>query len=534
MPDDASDDKLIDLVGIAKRFGGVHALSGVDLHLRRGEVLALVGENGAGKSTLLKVLGGVHQPDAGTIGIDGQTVQLTRPLDSLDRGIAFIHQELSVLDNLDVAGNVFLGREPRRFGLLGLLDRGKMRSESRRYLERLGLRIDPSTRVAELSIAQRQLVEIARALSLNARVIIMDEPTSSLTLDETDRLLDVIAELRRQGVSIIYVSHRLGEIERIADRVTVLRDGRNAGALQREAEAASERITHDNMVRLMVGRDLGEGRGRPVGDSSPGEVVVRLDALRTRAFPQHAVSLDLRAGEIVGLAGLVGAGRSALVQTVFGVEPIVGGRVMIDGSAAAIRSPRDAIRERIFLVPEDRRGNGLVLDFSVRANTTLPGLSRHATVGLVRKGSERRVANDACERLRTKTASVETAAGNLSGGNQQKVVIGKWLALEDAGGRPVPPRLLLLDEPTRGIDVGAKAGIYELMRRLAEEGAAILMVSSDMEEVLGVSDRVAVMCEGRLTGVLPRAEATEDSVIRLAVRGMTEQNEAIPSREAVA
>lgn len=516
---------MLELLDISKRFGGVVALRGVSLRVDKGEVLALVGENGAGKSTLLKVLGGIHRPDhphhpdhahhpnAGEIRVDGKPVVFNKPADSLDRGIAFIHQELSVLDNLDIAGNVHLGRELTRFGLL---NRGAMCRASAIHMNRLGMTLDPATPLKDLSIAQRQMVEIARALSLDARLIIMDEPTSSLTLDETDRLLTVIDGLRCDGVSVIYVSHRLAEIGRIADRVTVLRDGRNAGELTRGADDPLHRISHDNMVRMMVGRDL---QRHEIGSPrTGGRVAVSLERVRTRAFPKHEVSIEFRAGEILGVAGLVGAGRSALAQTVFGAEPLVGGRVLIEGQRPLrLRSTRDAIGERIYLVPEDRRGRGLLLDFSISANVTLASLNRHSTLGLVRRQSEIDAAVEVRDRLDVKTDAVDTRVGNLSGGNQQKIVLGKWLAFTDKQRRPIVPRLFILDEPTRGIDVGAKASIYQLMRKLADDGAAIWMVSSDMEEVLAISDRVAVMREGRLAGVLDRADCTEESIMQLAV-----------------
>ena len=505
-------DPLLELDGISKRFGGVVALDRVSLHVLPGEVLALVGENGAGKSTLMKVIGGVHQPDAGRMRVDGRPTTFAKPADSLNRGIAFIHQELSVLDNLDVAGNVFLGREKRR---LGLLDRAAMRRESAVHLRRLGMTLDPATPVSDLSIAQCQMVEIARALSTEARLIIMDEPTSSLTLEETGKLLEVVDRLRSDGVSVIYVSHRLGEIEQIADRVTALRDGKNAGGLLRDDADPRKQILHDNMVRLMVGRDIKAPQHKPREMS--GELAVRLEGVRTRAFPRHAVSLDLRAGEILGVAGLVGAGRSALAQTVFGVEPLVGGRVLVDGRPLRLDSARDAIAAGIYLVPEDRRGRGLLTDFTVKSNVTLPAMDRHSTLGLISETSERAAAEEARQRLAVKTASVETRVVNLSGGNQQKVVLAKWLARKDAAGRPLIPRLFILDEPTRGIDVGAKASIYTLMRKLADDGAAVLMISSDMEEVLAVSDRVAVMREGAVTGILDRADCTEERVMNLAV-----------------
>ncbi|HEY9284190.1 MAG TPA: sugar ABC transporter ATP-binding protein, partial [Pyrinomonadaceae bacterium] len=334
-----------------------------------------------------------------------------------------------------------------------------------------------------------------------ARLLIMDEPTSSLTLTETERLMGVVRDLRSQGVSVIYISHRLGEVRELADRVVTLRDGKNAGTLARDE------ITHDRMVRMMVGRDINSFYAR--GEQGEGEARFGVRSLRTRRYPQHAVTFDVRRGEIFGCAGLVGAGRSELAHAIFGVEPAVGGTITLGGEEVTVRSPRDAIRRGIYLVPEDRRRCGLNVEELIRKNVSLPALPRYSTAGVVRVAEERKVAERFCAQLNVKAPSVEVRAGNLSGGNQQKVVLAKWLSLG--------PRVLVFDEPTRGIDVGAKQEIYDLMRGLAREGVAIMMISSDMEEVLGVSDRVAVMHEGRLTGVLARQEFSEEAVMRLAV-----------------
>ena len=488
---------------IEKRFTGVHALKGVDFEVSAGEVVALLGENGAGKSTLMKVLGGVHQPDSGEVLIDGAPGAVQKVSDATRHGIAFIHQELNVLDNLDVAANVFLGREPTRGGPLRLVDRGRMEKETATHLARLGLDVRPDTPLSRLSIAQQQMVEIAKALSLDARILIMDEPTSSLTLTETARLLEVVKDLRAHGVAVIYISHRLGEVKEIADRAVVLRDGANAG------ELAREEITHDRMVRLMVGRDIESFYQHPVGERRPRYLEV--ESLRTARYPDKQVKFDVGRGEILGLAGLVGAGRSEAAQAIYGVDPAVESRLMLDGRPLRIRSSQDAIRHGIYLVPEDRRTAGLITDMPIRENVTLPALGRYAPAGLISFERERVGSKEVCGRLNVKAPSVEVRAANLSGGNQQKVVLAKWLALE--------PKVLIFDEPTRGIDVGAKAEIYELMRKLAESGVAIVMISSDMEEVINVSDRVAVMHEGRVTGVLERAECTEENIMRLAVGG---------------
>jgi ribose transport system ATP-binding protein len=492
---------VLEMKGISKRFPGVVALDSVDLEIQPGEVVALAGENGAGKSTLMKVLGGLHQPDSGQIRIDNQLVTIRSVADAISRGIGFIHQELNILDNLDVAGNVFLGREPAWGGPLRLIDRRKIHSQTNGYLERLGLNVPSETSLRDLSIAQQQMVEIAKALSLQARILIMDEPTSSLTLTETTRLLEVIKELRAQGVSIIYISHRLAEIVGLADRVVVLRDGRNAGALSRDD------IEHDRIVRLMVGRELNHFYVHAEAERRPRVFQVR--SLRTKRYPASAVSFDISEGEILGVAGLVGAGRSEVAQAIFGVDTPLEVTMLLDGQPLSIRSPRDAVRHGIYLIPEDRRQAGLILDAVIRENITLPALPRFASMGWIDGIRESAATSEICDRLGVRAPSVETRVANLSGGNQQKVVLAKWLSLD--------PKVLIFDEPTRGIDVGAKAEIYELMRSLAERGIAILMISSDMEEILRISTRVAVMHEGSVTGILDRTQCSEEAIMRLAV-----------------
>jgi ribose transport system ATP-binding protein len=487
--------------GVCKRFPGVVALDDVSLAVQPGEVVGLIGENGAGKSTLMNVLGGLVRADAGTIHFDGRSAVIRSVSDAIALGIGFIHQELNVVDNLDVAGNVYLGREPVWGGPLRLVNRRLMFARAEEYLRRLGLNISGATPLRELSLAQQQMVEIAKALSQNARLLIMDEPSSCLTLSETERLLCTVRDLRSHGVSVIYITHRLAEVRQCADRVVVLRDGRNAGELPRE------QIDHAAMVRLMVGRNLEDwyvsGSGRP----QPGYFQIR--GLRTRAYPHCRVDLDVGKGEVLGLAGLVGAGRSELAQAVFGVDPPLGGEIRLDGRRIRIRGPRDAIDAGISLVPEDRRRTGLITEMTVRENITMPGLWEYTVAGLIRAGREKAAAERQCTSLHIRTPSVETRVLHLSGGNQQKVVLGKWLALR--------PRVLIFDEPTRGIDVGAKAEIYKLIRALADGGVAILMISSDMEEVLGVADRVAVMHEGSISGVLQRHECTEEAIMHLAV-----------------
>jgi ribose transport system ATP-binding protein len=492
---------VLQLRNIQKRFLGVHALKGVSLDVHPGEVVALLGENGAGKSTLMKIVGGIEQPDSGEVLIDGARVVVRDVHTATSHGIAFIHQELNLLDNLDVAGNVLLGREPTGWGLLRLVDRRKMHAIVQPYLAQLGLSISADTTVAGLPIAQQQLVEIAKALSLKARLLIMDEPTSSLTLAETSRLHEIVAGLRADGVGVVYISHRLGEVRAVADRAVVLRDGANVGSLARDA------LTHDNMVRLMVGRDIAAQVHAP-GVAERDEYF-RVEGLRTGRYPHRTVSFAVSRGEILGVAGLVGAGRSEVAQAIFGVERPRAGRVLLDGAAIEIADPTAAIRQGLFLVPEDRRIAGLVVDFSVRENVTLPALDRYATHGLVSAAKERVGVRAVCNQFQVTAPSIEIKTANLSGGNQQKVVLAKWLALG--------PKVLIVDEPTRGIDVGAKAEIYALLRDLAHAGVAILMISSDMEEILNMSDRVAVMHEGAIAGTLARAECTEERIMTLAV-----------------
>lgn len=496
---------VLQMKGISKRFPGVVALDDVNLEVDRAEVVALIGENGAGKSTLMKILGGVIQKDAGSIRVDDQEVELRSPREASLYGIEFIHQELSVLDNLDVGANIFLRREPTRGGPLKLIDHNRLYREADRVLEKLGLNLSSRTPLGKLSIAQQQLVEIARSISAGARLLIMDEPTSSLTLTETRLLLETIKDLRAHGVSIIYISHRLDEVEEIADRAVVLRDGRNAGSLERGE------IRRSRMVRMMVGRDLQDFFAHADDARGGNEEWFTVRALRTLKYPHQSVSFNVGKGEVLGLAGLVGAGRSELARALFGIDESLEADINLAGQRLRIRSPQDAIEQGIYLVPEDRRSSGLVVDFNVRENISLPGLERYATAKLINAARELEVAEEMCREINIKTPTTEMRAGNLSGGNQQKVVLAKWLALS--------PKVLIFDEPTRGIDVGAKAEIYSLIRDLAAQGVSLIVISSEMEEVLGISDRIAIMHEGRITGILSRPEFSEEAVMRLATGG---------------
>ncbi len=491
---------LLDVRHLTKRFPGVVALDRVDLTLHRGEVLAVVGENGAGKSTLMNILAGVQQPDSGQIRLEGRPAVIRSVPVALRLGIALIHQELNLCDNLDVGANIFLGREPHR---LTFIKRRSIDRAARRLLESIGLDVSPRAIVGTLPIGRQQMVEIAKALSVDARILIMDEPTSSLSGQETEALFRVVRNLRRRGVSVVYISHRLGEVERLADRVVVLRDGRNAGQLSRD------QVDHRRMVQLMVGRDVAQFYSRQ--PRAVGTPLLEVENLIVPAHPTAALSFQVRCGEIVGIAGLVGAGRTELLRTLFGVDQPLGGTIKIGGRRRPLRSPVDAIRAGVALVPEDRKQQGLILEMTVRENISLAGLRRHRRrLGFLNVARERSDAAEMIAALNVKTPGDRQVVRFLSGGNQQKVVLAKWLALK--------PRLLLLDEPTRGIDVGAKQEIYHLMERLAASGIAILFASSEMEEILGMSDRALVMHQGRIAGALGRAELSEEAVMHFGNR----------------
>jgi ribose transport system ATP-binding protein len=501
---------LLEVRGIRKRFPGVLALDGVSLHLNAGETLALVGENGAGKSTLMKILAGVHRPDEGDFFLDGQPVQFANVNAAMAQGISLIHQELNLAENLTVAANIFLGRERVRGKYF--LKKGEMSHEAIDLIRRVGLSESlVNVPVGRLAPGQKQLVEIARALSLKARVIIMDEPTSSLTQKETDCLYEVIDDLKKSNVAIVYISHRLAEVKRLADRVTVLRDGKNAGDLQKNE------INHDALIRLMVGRDLKQFYPRNERAKKPGAPAIDVRGVVYAGGPKEPISFSIQGGEIVGMAGLVGAGRTELAEALFGLRPIVEGEVWIDGKKVDIDHPKDAIKAGFLMVPEDRRHHGLVLEKGVGFNLTLPNFDLLRNQGggplnsngiVISPRKEKAFGQELSTRLRVKTPSLSQSVGLLSGGNQQKVVLGKWLARQ--------PHIIILDEPTRGVDVGARSEIYALMDQLAASGVAVWMISSDLEEVLGMSDRVLVLHEGHLSGELSRSELSEESVMRLA------------------
>ncbi|MFG2148780.1 sugar ABC transporter ATP-binding protein [Streptomyces sp. NPDC048696] len=482
--------------GIRKAFPGVVALDGVDFALRRGEVHVLLGENGAGKSTLIKTLSGAHRPDGGRVLVDGHEVRIHSAQDAERLGIATIYQEFTLVPDLTVAENIFLGRQPRRFKMI---DRKRMEADAAVLLERVGVDVPPHARVRDLGIARLQMVEIAKALSLDARVLIMDEPTAVLTSDEVDKLFTLIRGLRADGVGIVFITHHLDEIAALGDRVTVLRDGRSVGQVPASTP-------EDELVRLMVGRDIDQQYPRERPDVGAPLLSVR-SLTRQGAF--HDVSFEVRAGEVVGLAGLVGAGRTEVARAVFGADRYDSGSVDVGGRRLPRHDVNAAMGAGIGLVPEDRKGQGLVLDASVQENLGLVTLRSATRAGLVDRKGQRAAAARIAERLGVRMAGLGQPVRTLSGGNQQKVVIGKWLLADT--------RVLILDEPTRGIDVGAKVEIYQLVNELTAAGHAVLMISSDLPEVLGMSDRVLVMAQGRIAGELPAGEATQEAVMELAV-----------------
>jgi ribose transport system ATP-binding protein len=494
---------LLSVRGVGRRYAGVMALSGVSLDVRGGEVLAIVGENGAGKSTLLKILSGVVQPSEGALAIADAAGALREvALDGVraagKAGIALVHQELNLAENLDVAGAIHLGREPARFGFL---DRAKMRADSAAWLARVGLDVDPATLCGSLGIAQRQLVEIAKALSTESRILILDEPTSSLTSRETGRLLGIIDELRAAGVAIVFVSHHLDEVMHIADRVVVLRDGRKTGEL---ARGEYDRAT---IERLMVGRDIARADDRARREDAP--VRLAVESLVGAHRSRKPVSFTVRAGEIVGIAGLVGSGRTELLEAIAGVAPHRGA-VRLDGREIE-RSAPVRVRAGIAIVPEDRARNGLFLEDSVATNISLAWIDRASRGRLVDAGGERTMVERLVARVQLRPAKLGRRVQTLSGGNQQKSVLGRWLAVD--------PKVLLLDEPTRGVDVGARAEIHAEVRRLADAGGAVVFASSELEEVLLLADRILVMHEGEVAGELDSRAATEVAIMRLATGG---------------
>ncbi len=493
---------MLEARGISKRFGGIQALDAVDFTLRAGEVMALAGENGAGKSTLIKILAGAYQRDAGEIRIDGQIVEIRNPDEAERLGISVIYQEFNLTPNQTVAENVFLRDPHRRSGFLGrlnLIDQGARRRATQALLEQVGSSVDPDLKVSELSVAHQQLTEIAKALALDARILIMDEPTSTLPDDEVEILFGIIKQLQAKGIAIVFVSHRLEETRRIADRVTVLRDGRYVG------EGAVADVSDQEIIRMMVGRAV--DTLFPKTEVTPAGTVLSVRGL-TRKGVLKDVSFDVRRGEVVGLAGLVGAGRTEIARCIFGADRFEQGTISLDGEPVSIGTPQDAVRLGIGYVPEDRKRQGLFLEMSVRDNIAMSVAHRMTRGGVVDRAAVTKVAADYRDRLSVRPPQLDLAVSRLSGGNQQKVALAKWLALR--------PKVLILDEPTRGIDVGAKAEVHALIDELAHEGIGIILISSELPEVLNMSDRILVVAEGEIVGELSRDEATQERCLELA------------------
>ena len=490
---------LLDAADIAKTYAGVRALKGVSFDLRAGEVHALVGENGAGKSTLIKIITGAERPDAGTLRVAGRDVPHMDPATSHALGIAAIYQQPALFPHLTVAENVALALEGG--GLWQKVNWRRRRDDAAALLARVGSTIDPARTVDTLSMPEQQIVEIAKAIGANARIVVMDEPTASLTTQEVERLFQVISRLRESQVGVIYISHRLEEIFAVADRITVLRDG-----LTVDTRAAAE-MERGELIRLMVGREI--SAVFPKEAIEIGKPVLEIEGLTSAAAGIREVTLTVRRGEILGIAGLVGSGRTELARTLFGLTPAEAGTIRLNGTTLRIASPADAIRAGIAYVPEDRRQHGVVLDMSIAANTSLASLDAVSRHGLIDRGRERASAQEYVNRLRIKTPSVFAEAGTLSGGNQQKVALARWLSTS--------PAVIVLDEPTQGVDVGSKAEIHALMQMLAARGLATIMISSELPEILGMSDRIAVMHRGTIRGVLDRADATQSTVMALAL-----------------
>ncbi len=486
---------LLKMRGITKRFPGVTALNRVDFELEKGEVHVLLGENGAGKSTLVKMLSGAYRPDEGEILLDGEEVEIHSAMDAQRFGISTIYQEFNLVPQLTVAENIFLGRQPRR---LGIINHRKMREDSQELLERMKVRVDPDARVESLGVARRQMVEIAKALSLDARILIMDEPTASLSGQEVERLFEIIHGLKEDEVGVVFISHHLEEVAEIGDRVTVLRDGEFV-------DRVPASTARPEFVRLMVGRDIEDQFPRRKPET--GEVLLEVKNL-SREGVLEDISFELRAGEVVGIAGIVGAGRTELAEAIFGAEPADSGEIVVGGEAIRPGDPREAKRRGIGFITEDRQGEGIVPPLSVAENLGLAALGSNTNAGFVNRREQRRQAEEMIGDLNIRTPGAGQEIRYLSGGNQQKVVIGKWLLADS--------RILIMDEPTRGIDVGAKVEIYELMNELTANGSGILMVSSELPEVLGMSDRILVMSAGRITGELFAEEATQEGVMELA------------------
>jgi ribose transport system ATP-binding protein len=492
---------VIEMKGISKSFSGNKVLDQVDFQLLPGEIHALMGENGAGKSTLIKILTGIYERDAGKVFIKGNAVHFKNPKEAEQAGIAVIHQELNIIPYLTVYENMFLGKE-LTVGRLGITKDKEMKRKTKEYLNRLGIDLDPNMEAGNLSVGQQQMIEIARAVAANTEVLIMDEPTAALTEREIEVLFKVILALKEQGVGIVYISHRMEEIFQICDRISVLRDGQFIGM-----KAVSE-TNFDEIVKLMVGRQLGERF--PERDAKIGQERFKVEHLSSKGSFED-ISFSVHQGEIIGVAGLMGAGRTEIMQAIFGYRALDSGKVFIDGKEVSMKSPYDAIKAGIAFVTEDRKSQGLILDLSVRENLSITNLAKISKNSLISTKTEMSLVDDLIEKLHVKTSGREISVKSLSGGNQQKIVIGKWLGLQ--------PKILILDEPTRGVDVGAKKEIYQLMNALTHQGVSIIMVSSELPEILGMSDRILVIHEGKLSAVLDKSEASQEKIMQSATGG---------------
>ncbi|MEW9672249.1 sugar ABC transporter ATP-binding protein [Ammoniphilus sp. 3BR4] len=495
-----ASDYILELNNITKEFPGVKALDNIQLKIRKGSVHALMGENGAGKSTLMKIIFGIYTPDAGTIKFKGQEIKLAGPKDALSRGISMIHQELSPVPDMTVAENIYLGREPV-IGKFGWVNNKKMANDAKALFESLNINIDPNTKMRDLSIANMQMIEIATAISYNADLIIMDEPTSAITDKEVDHLFEIIRSLQKKGISIIYISHKMDEIFKICDEITVFRDGQYIGTKE------AKDLDQDSLIQMMVGREIKQVFHKEKAEI--GEVALSVKNL-TRNGKFRNVNFEVRKGEILGIAGLMGSGRTEIIESVFGIDPPDSGEVFVKGQKVNIKSPQDAINYKIGLLTEDRKLTGAFLPLSIKENMIISNLDLFIGGGLVNSKKVETICNEQVKRLNIKTPHIDQLIMNLSGGNQQKVLLARWL-LND-------PDVLILDEPTRGVDVGAKSEIHKLMSKLADEGKAIIMISSEMPEILGMSDRVIVMHEGMMKGELERAEATQEKILEVAYR----------------
>jgi ribose transport system ATP-binding protein len=492
-------DYIVELENIDKAFSGVPALKDVHFNLKAGEVHALLGENGAGKSTLVKILSGVYTRDTGTVKVFGETIESLNPKTAAERGIAIIHQELNLCSHLTVAENIFLGKELTKHGLL---DKRSANEKARELLQSLNIDLDPEMPVGDLQVSKQQMVEIAKALSKNARVLIMDEPTSALTATEIEELFKIIRNLKGKGCGIVYISHRLEELQHIVDRVTVLRDGTYV------ITQNFKETTQQALISHMVGRDIKDKFPRV--ECPVGKTVLEVQHLNAGRLVRD-ISFELHEGEIVGIAGLMGAGRTETTRALYGIDPKQSGEIILDGKPITITKPSDSIRSGLVLIPEDRKKDGLFTKLSIKSNIGMPNLDLLSNVlGIVNKGKEKTMALKSVEELKIKLPGLESDAANLSGGNQQKVVVGKWMSRSF--------RVAIFDEPTRGIDVAAKIEIYNIINRLKQDGAGILFVSSELPEILGISDRIIVMCDGRITGAMSRADATQETILDLATR----------------